>query len=75
LAQRNLVLDNTYTLNFGSFLLIIQNKYSKIIFFNSLKNAVKENQDCRSQLRNAQVSEADTVMKKLKTLLLRSKIL
>ncbi len=46
-----LVLDITYTLNFGSFLLIIQNKYSKIIFFNSLKNSVKENQDCRLQLK------------------------
>ncbi len=39
----------TYTLNFGSFLLIIQNKYSKIIFSNSLKNSVKENQGWRLQ--------------------------
>ncbi len=67
-------LDITYTLHFGSFLLILQDKYSKIIFLIS-KNSVKENHDCRLQLRNAQVSEAETVMKKLKTLLLRSKIL
>jgi hypothetical protein len=26
-------LDNTYTLNVGSFLLILQDKYTKIIFF------------------------------------------